>query len=106
MNTARKRWFWLLAILCAGALAVSLFWMTKPLFLKEKGDAQAGQPAPYLLRDSGGRIALYRQGEEEPVQVYDLYTHLLPQTDVLSLQKGIPIENEEQLDRLLEDLGL
>ena len=41
----------------------------------------------------------------EPLRVYDVYTHLLPESDVAALQKGIPVESEERLDRLLEDFG-
>lgn len=103
----RKQWFWALAALCAAALAVSIVWMAGPALPQEPAESTSfGQSAPYLLRDDGGRIALFRPGEEEPVEVYDLYTHLLPQEDVLSLQKGIPVESEEQLLRLLEDFGL
>ena len=40
------------------------------------------------------------------MEVYDVYTHLLPESDVLSLQAGIPLESQEQLQRLLEDFGL
>lgn len=103
----RKQWFWALAALCAAALAVSVVWMAGPALPKEPAEgSSSGQSAPYLLRDNGGRIALFRPGEEEPVEVYEIYTHLLPQEDVLSLQKGIPVESEEQLLRLLEDFGL
>lgn len=102
----RKQWFWGLAALCSVSLAVSIFWMAGPaLGLRQKEQPPAAG-APYLLRDEGGRVALYQQGEDEPVRIYDIYTHLLPQTDVLSLQKGIPVDNEEALQRLLEDLGL
>lgn len=100
----RRQWFWMLAALCGTALAVSIVWMAGPA-LRPQPEGQA-VPPPYLLRDEGGRIALYRQGEEAPVQVYEVYTHLLPEPDVLSLQQGIPVESEEQLARLLEDLGL
>ena len=103
----RKQWFWALAALCAAALAVSIVWMAGPALPREPaGSLSAGQVAPYLLREDAGLIALFRPGQEEPVRVYELYTHLLPQEDVLSLQKGIPIESEEQLARLLEDFGL
>ena len=53
------------------------------------------------------KINLCADGSEggEPLQVYDVYTHLLPESDVAALQKGIPVESEERLDRLLEDFG-
>lgn len=102
-----KRWFLVLALLCAAALALGLFWMLMP---------RQVEPAPpealYTLGDAGGHVALYpaAQGTRQrgqPLQVYDeLYTHLLPERDVLSLQQGIPVYSEEELQRLLEDFGL
>ena len=34
-----------------------------------------------------------------------LYTEAVMTGDVAALQKGIPVESEERLDRLLEDFG-
>ena len=47
-----KRWFWVLAALCALALALALLWMLAP---------RSVEPAPrqplYILRDVNGRVA-------------------------------------------------
>ena len=59
-----------------------------------------GQPSPaparYLLKDSGGPLAIYE----------DIYTHLLPESDVLALQQGVQVADEVELQRRLEDYGL
>lgn len=97
-----KLWVSLLAVLCAVSLAVSLFWMTGPA----RSGGEAASATPYLLKDWGGRLAVFAPGGEEPLQVYDVYTHLLPEGDVAALQQGIPVESEERLNRLLEDFGV
>ena len=53
-----------------------------------------GQPSPaparYLLKDSGGHVALYTADGTGPLAIYeDIYTHLLPESDVLALQQGV-----------------
>lgn len=96
-----KVWIYLLALLCALGLAASVAVFTLRPFEEEAPESS------YTLRDWHGRLALFESGEATlPVEVYDVYTHLLPENDVLSLQAGIPLENREQLQRLLEDFGL
>ena len=96
-----KVWIYLLALLCALGLAASVAVFTLHPFEEEAPESS------YTLRDWHGRLALFESGEAgQPVEVYDVYTHLLPENDVLSLQAGIPLENRKQLQRLLEDFGL
>lgn len=95
-----KTWFYILALLCAVSLLFSLFWLAGP---RSEAPDQSG--SGYILKDYGGRLALYRQNEAAPLEVYELYTYLLPEMDVENLKAGIPLQNEEQLDRLLEDFG-
>ena len=71
----------------------------------------AGQPSPaparYLLKDSGGHVALYTADGTGPLAIYeDIYTHLLPESDVLALQQGVQVADEVELQRRLEDYGL
>lgn len=96
-----KVWIYLLALLCALGLAVSV-----AVFALRPFEGKTPESS-YTLRDWHGKLALFESGEEkQPVEVYDVYTHLLPESDVLSLQAGIPLESREQLQRLLEDFGL
>ena len=42
-----------------------------------------------------------------PLATYeDIYTHLLPESDVLALQQGVQVADEVELQRRLEDYGL
>lgn len=85
-----------LAVLC---LAAALVWFARP---------QPESAAPrYLLKDSGGHIALYTADGIGPLATYDdLYTRLLPESDVLALQQGVFVADEAELQRRLEDYGL
>ena len=94
----RKAWLGLIFLFSALLLAICLavFWY-----------GGRGQDSPaYILRDEGGRVAVYQAGADTPEKVYDIYTHLLPPEDTQKLQQGIPVDTEAELQALLEDLGL
>ena len=56
---------------------------------------------------SGGHVALYTADGIGPLATYDdLYTRLLPESDVLALQQGVFVADEAELQRRLEDYGL
>ena len=92
-----KLWFGFICFLCVLTLLLCtvLYWLGR----------QAPEPA-WRVGDAGGRVAVWRVGSAEPERITDIYTHLLPAEDVLRLQQGIPVQDEERLERLLEDLGL
>lgn len=50
-----------------------------------------------------GRLALWDNNRPEPLTVYPRLISMLPESDQLRLQEGIPIENKSRLHRLLED---
>ena len=86
------------AVLCIAAGMVWV-WFARP---------QPETAAPrYLLKDSGGHVALYTADGIGPLATYDdLYTRLLPESDVLALQQGVFVADEAELQRRLEDYGL
>ncbi len=57
----------------------------------------------FLLGIQDGRIALWRDGEAAPVQVFPYAASSLPAEDQARLERGIPIESREDLIRLIED---
>lgn len=91
-----------LALLAAAAvlcLAAGLAWLVR-------GQPQAAPPR-YLLRDCAGHPALYTAEGTGPLATYEeIYTHLLPESDVLALQQGVYLANEAELQQRLEDYGL
>lgn len=97
-----KLWFYSLSLICAISLAISLFLFANPSFLQFNKQSSYS----YTLKDFHGKLALYPNNSDTPTEVYEVYTHLLPEQDVLSLQQGIPLKSEAELQRLLEDFGL
>lgn len=100
MSRFRQIVLWVF-FLAALALSLLFFWM--PEFIAP----QPPEPTAYL-RDHHGRIALFSADPdaETPERVFELYTRLLPENDVLALQAGVAVHSEEELERLLEDYGL
>ena len=50
---------------------------------------------------------LYTIDGSGPLARYDeIYTRLLPEGDALALQQGVPITDERELQKRLEDYGL
>lgn len=99
----KKRWFAVFAGLLGAAALLAVIWAAVWM---ARSRAQAEPAAEYLLRDNGGRVALYTADGEGPIAQYEIYTRLLPQADVLALQQGIPVQDESALQRLLEDYGM
>lgn len=92
-------YLWLLGGAAALCLAIAMWWMAR-------GREQSPQPR-YLLKDNAGHVALYSADGAGPLAEYDeLYTRLLPERDVLALQQGVPIYNDTELQKRLEDYGL
>lgn len=58
--------------------------------------------AVYLLGIHEGKIALWSGDDPEPVQVFPYSASLLPQEARAYLEKGIPINSMDELDRLIE----
>ena len=58
--------------------------------------------AGFLLGVHNGYIALWRDGTKDPM-VFPCRAMLLPRADRLKLEKGIRIENEDELFQFLED---
>ena len=57
----------------------------------------------YIIKDYKGRIAVYKYGKSLPIEIYDIYTDSLPETDSKKIQKGINITNEKELQKVIED---
>ena len=57
----------------------------------------------FLLGISDGYIALWEDGKTTPVRVFPYQVESLPLKDQENLKKGIPLDEDSALIRLLED---
>lgn len=57
----------------------------------------------FLLGIRGEKVALWRDGEARPEQIYDIRADSLPPADQLQLRRGIRLENREQVWSVLEN---
>ena len=57
----------------------------------------------YILKDYGGRIALYKRGYSLPVEIFDVTTKSLPQSDKKLIENGIQASSDEEAQKLIED---
>ena len=57
----------------------------------------------YLLGIQDGFVALWKDGQTRPVEVFPYPAAALPPQDQEKLGKGTPIKSKQELYRLLED---
>ena len=57
----------------------------------------------FLLGVRNGKLALWRDGESHPEQIYDIRADTLPPADRLRLRQGIRLETREEVWLLLEN---
>lgn len=59
----------------------------------------------YILRSTGGAVAVYRRGSETPMLSLDVSADKLRSGDASALTHGIEVEGDEALWRLIEDFS-
>ena len=57
----------------------------------------------FLLGLRNGRLALWRDGDAHPEQIYDIRADTLPPADRLRLRQGIRVQTREEVWLLLEN---
>ena len=57
-----------------------------------------------LLGSWRGRVSLFTEESQQPLEVYPVQLELLPIADRDQLLKGIPVKDTDELLRILEDL--
>lgn len=105
----RFNWFIWLAFLffVVAAIITSMFSCSKdnnisnitPTEIQQATDYQT-----YIVREYDGMVAVFYNGQDKPVKITDRYVSALPQQDIIDLKQGIPVNDEENLRKLLEDL--
>ena len=57
----------------------------------------------FVLGTCKGYLALWKEGEPEPFQIFPVKVDQLPEADRKQLEEGIPARSEIELSSLLED---
>lgn len=100
----RNKIFWLVVFAVLTITVLGVLFVTLDKDINEKVIEN-----PYLIDDYytlseyKGKIAVFRNQESIPIDIYDVYVSTLPQHDRTLLEKGIHIETPEELQKLIED---
>lgn len=57
----------------------------------------------YTVTEYRGKIAVFKNSESVPVDIFDVYVSTLPQHDRTQIEEGIRIETPEELQKIIED---
>lgn len=57
----------------------------------------------FLLGIKDGKVALWKEGQSEPVKTYPYPVSMLPKVARDALKEGVPLESEQQLYDIIED---
>ncbi len=71
--------------------------------MKKRGHIYLSLVLAFLIGNYRGYIALWTGGGEKPTEIYPYSVASLPLADQAALEKGIVINTQEELNRLLED---
>ena len=66
----------------------------------------AAEASCYIVREHNGVPALFRDGEEEPLEVYSTPMEEINPADAAKLAEGIRLRGISEVNRLLEDLEI
>ncbi|MBQ8193927.1 MAG: hypothetical protein IJZ47_01045 [Oscillospiraceae bacterium] len=94
----------LLAIVIAGFGMAYVAGLTDEVMADVSDIAQ--ETACYILKAHEGGIALFKEGEAEPVAVYSAPMEDINPTDAKLLEEGIRLYGMSDVARLIEDLDL
>ncbi len=94
----------LIALVIAGFGMAYVAGMTDEVMADISSIAQ--EAACYVLKEHNGAIALFKDGVEEPLAVYDFPMESINPADAQLLREGIRLCGMSEVTRLLEDLDL
>lgn len=58
----------------------------------------------YKLQEYQGKVAVFNYGkDDQPLEIFNIDTYMLPESDQKDLQKGIPISDDNALKKIIED---
>jgi len=69
---------------------------------QKAADPEKADGYVYVVKDYNGMVAVFRTGSNLPDEVLDCPLDSLPPEEVQRLKEGIPVSNEQELQKLIE----
>lgn len=101
-----KLFYRLFLLLAIFAFSFSAIFFAGTLKERNETAARISEEAPeeiYLLAESNGKIAVYKNGENEPLCILEVNVSELPERDRLMLESGISVCGRQALYSFIED---
>ena len=57
----------------------------------------------YIIGEYDGKVAVFKENDDSPVEIFNAYTNMLPLEDAKALKSGIRVHSEDELNRIIED---
>lgn len=95
-----------IAIFFIFSLAVLTFLfvqLNKQIELTEINELSEKRIVHYTVKEYEGKVAIFRDNETEPFNIYNSYVSVLPDSDQKKLKKGITVSSTEELQEIIED---
>lgn len=70
---------------------------------KQTADQADKKNQSYIIKSENGLLAVYKKGETTPYMQTGASVKGLPKGDILRLERGIEVDGEENLKKILED---
>lgn len=99
----RNRKIFLFFILCVIILCFLYFLLNKDMNEYIRKNPYIPPIDYYTITEYQGKIAVFKNDDTIPIDVYDSYVSVLPQHDRELLQKGIRTESTSELQKIIED---
>lgn len=89
------------ALTLLGAVTVIILNLLKESSFTESEETTVA--ALYTITDYNGKIALFKRGYSMPVEIFDVNTNSLPQSDRELILVGVTAYSDEEAQKLVED---
>ncbi len=98
----KKLFFVFCTLFCTALIFISIATMKNI----QPQTIDSAKDVAYIVKEHGGKIAVFRPDEQQPLAVYEIYVHLLPENDIELLRKGITVDDDYTLIKTLENFGM
>lgn len=99
----RNRKIFLFFILCVIILCFLYFSLNRDMNEYIRQNPYMPPVDYYTITEYQGKIAVFKNSDAVPLDVYDSYVSVLPQHDRELLKNGIRTESTSELQRIIED---